>query len=875
MTAADELTPLFKQYWEIKNQYPDVLLLFRLGDFYEMFGADAETASPILQITLTARERGGGERIPMCGVPHHAAERYVARLVAAGHRVALCEQIEDARFAKGIVRRKVTRMLTPGILLDDSMLQASSNNYLVSLELRGQGGLNAVGLSACDVSTGEFAVTEFEGPSAARCLAEELARLQPREMIVPDEQRDLLLTAGLRSGGDWVLADPAARRSYQKAHRETLLEHFRVHNLAGFGCDDLVLAQAAGARLLEYLRSREVDVASLLRALYTYSPDCALGLDGAARRNLELVKSAVEGERGRSLLSILDLTCTALGGRLLRRWIENPMVDLASIEQRLDQVEELCDAALLRSDLREKLKPVADLERLASRCAAGRANPRDLGAVRDSLRLLPEVIQLVEQGPPRLAVLAARADLLDDLLDLLDRGLVDEPPTSTRDGGIIREGYETHLDETRQRSRSGKVWIADLETSEREKTGIKSLKVGFNNVFGYYIEVTKPNLAQVPPSYIRKQTVANAERFFTPELKEQEALVLGADERIQEIEARLFGELRDKVGQQIGRLLSVAQLIATLDALCSLAEAAVRNDYVRPVIDAGGVIDIRGGRHPVVERLSSEPFVPNDTLLDLEDNRVLIITGPNMAGKSTYLRQVALIVLMAQAGSFVPASSAVIGVVDRIFTRVGAHDDLSAGQSTFMVEMTETAGILHHATSRSLVILDEVGRGTSTYDGLAIAWAVAEELHATGARTLFATHYHHLNELPKRLPGVKNFRAAVREEGDQVVWLRRIVPGGADRSYGIHVARLAGLPESVIDRAGDVLRELEAQSERGRQAPPKAAVIPARKQKVQLALFEAEEHPVIERLRGLDVGGITPMQALTLLQRLQEETHRK
>jgi DNA mismatch repair protein MutS len=1308
----DQLTPLFKQFWDIKRQYPDVILMFRLGDFFEMFGEDAETAARVLEITLTSRDYVQGERIPMCGVPHHAVDRYVARLIAAGHRVALCDQVEDARYAKGLVKRKVTRVVTPGTVLEDSMLEAKANNYLAAVTAsHAEHEAASFGLALCDVSTGEFAVTEIAGAEAARRLSDELDRLGPRELILPQRLVDAW-EGWLSEGRPWTLTPLKEETFRRKSSRQSLLDHFGVLSLRGFGCEDMELAIEAAGAVLAYLGQRHIEAAQHLRSLTTYSASEFMSLDPTARRNLELTQTMWDGGRSRTLLSVLDTTCTAMGGRLLRKWLEQPLMDPVRINERLDAVEELADSALLRGDLRERLSQVSDLERLASRAATGAATPRDLAALRASLRKIPELRDLVAAcSSVYLSELSERLEPLDELASRLEAALVDEPPISARDGGIIRPGYARQLDDLRTGSAEGKDWIANLEATERERTGIKSLKVGYNSVFGYYIEVTKPNVPLVPPDYHRKQTTANAERYITPELKEREVQILGAEEKIQEMEARLFNELREAVGRDAARILATAAAMAEVDVLAGYAETGVRNDYVRPGVDAGEVIQIFNGRHPVVERLGEEPFIPNDALLDNVENRLLIITGPNMAGKcvagdtlvftdrglapivelmpplagtgvftemscrvqgldgestathfyvggrqntikvitrlgfeiegtsehrvwarfpdgsegwkrlgelvvedvvaierhanlwgsetriarsaitgealparvrrydlpdhlspdlaylmgllvgdgsltythafvlstadefiadefrrivrqvfgyeagcksngkdyfvtscqlrrfleeldlgyaqahekrvpgtilqapreiviaflqglfdtdghannryggvqlataspelarqvqllllnlgivssrhckqtarrpcymvsaygadaisfhrqvgfrlprkreraafasevrmpniggiphlagtlkavqerivatagkpvalkhnkginsifytyipsqrnisyskldelltycsqngvacpelqalqtrkyfydrvstlgtgnaevfdlsvetdhayvaggfvshnSTYLRQVALTVLMAQAGCFVPADGARIGVVDRIFTRVGAHDDLASGQSTFMVEMNETASILNNVTGRSLVILDEIGRGTSTYDGLSIAWAVAEHLQQVGAKTLFATHYHHLNDLAERLPGVKNYRAAVKEDGHHIVWLRKIVPGGTDRSYGIQVARLAGLPEPVIVRAREVLQDLEAGDSGVNGGLPAAATqISEKGQRVQLNLFEAAESPVLEELKKLDLGAMTPIEALTVLYQLQK-----
>jgi len=870
--AKDRETPLFRQYWQIKKQHPDVLLLFRLGDFYELFFEDAEIAAPLLEVTLTSRPGGGGdgERIPMCGVPYHAIERYLARLIKAGKRAALCDQIEDPRLAKGLVRRKVTRVVTPGTVLEDALLDARSNNYLVALAARTVGLVDAeFGLAVCDVSTGEFLVTELLGESGQARLLEELERLSPAEVLLPEGaagQAEEMLS----EGRSWTLTPIEAEAFPRQTPKEALQQHFGVASLRGYGVEEMPLAIEAAALLLNYVKGRHLQALGHIRGLAAYSTDEFMGLDATARRNLELTQGLWEGGRGRSLLGVLDHTVTAMGSRLLRRWLERPLLEAAGINARLDAVEELAGGALHRGELRELLHQVSDLERLASRAATGHASPRDLAALRRSLEVLPALRESAAEGEAALLrQLATRLESLEDVAALIAGALVDEPPAQARDGGMIRAGHSSELDALRTSSSESKEWIARLEVTERERTGIASLKVGFNNVFGYYLEVTKANLDSVPEEYQRKQTLANAERYITPALKEREAMVLGAEEKITALEQRLFVELREQVGAAAPRVLAVAAAVSEVDALAGLAEAAVRNDYCRPTVSDGPGIWIRNGRHPVVEKLGEGPFIPNDCRLDDGEQRVLIITGPNMAGKSTYLRQVALIVIMAQMGGMVPADEAEIGVVDRLFTRVGAHDDLASGQSTFMVEMHETAVILNHATERSLVILDEIGRGTSTYDGLSIAWAVTEGLHDLGAKTLFATHYHHLNDLAERLEGVQNFRVAVKEDGHEIVWLRKIVPGGTDRSYGIQVARLAGLPPAVIERAGEILAELEEGQRDGGPAPETR--IRTEKQELQLTLFELANHPAVAALRELDVAAMSPLEALNALDRLQKQ----
>jgi DNA mismatch repair protein MutS len=886
---AENLTPMFRQYRGIKRQYPDVILFFRLGDFYEMFEEDAQIASRELDLVLTGRgDASKGERIPMCGVPHHALDRYVARLIAKGYRVAICDQTEDPALAKQVVRREVTRVVTPGTVVEDAMLDAKANNYLVSVAFRGSATNDprpttnddrstpdtrpeGIGLAVSDLSTGEFAVTEFVGAEAWRVAGEELARLAPAELLVGEEAVEWgrALTNGATAAVTPLKAETFSRRGA----REALLRHFGVQSLDGFGCEGMPLAIEAAAGLLAYLRETKLPGLEHIRAIATYSTSGFMALDVTARRNLELTQTMWEGGRSRTLLSVVDATATAMGGRLLKRWLERPLLDVASINARLDAVAELHRSALLRGEVRDCLGKVSDLERLVSRCATGTANARDLVAVRNSLMAIPPLSQaLADVTAARLCEVRERLDPIADLVDLVSRAIVEEPPIALKDGGLIRDGYHEQLDRLRTESREGKAWIANLEATERELTGIKSLKVGYNDVFKYYIEVTKPNVAYVDEKrYIRRQTTTNAERYITTELKEKESIILGAEKKMVDLEYRLFTEVRDAVGRAASRVLATAAAVGEVDVLAGFAETAARHGYTRPLVDNGTILHIRNGRHPVVERVGEEPFIPNDVLMDDGENRLLVITGPNMSGKSTSLRQVALITILAQAGSMIPADGAQIGVVDRIFTRVGAHDDLASGQSTFMVEMNETANILNNATSRSLVILDEIGRGTSTYDGLSIAWAVAEYLQRLGPKTLFATHYHHLNDLAERLPGVKNYRVAVREDGHRIVWLRKMVPGGTDKSYGIQVARLAGVPDAVLTRAHEILEELERGGRNGGGVPDAGVKVSSRTERLQLTLFEAEEHPALDTLRRLDVTTMTPIEALTTLAELQKK----
>ena len=871
----DKLTPMLTQYRAIKREHEDVILLFRLGDFYEMFGEDARLAAQVLDLVLTSREMGKGRRVPMCGIPYHAADRYLAKLLAAGHKAAICEQVEDPKTAKGLVKREVIRILTPGTVVEEHLLEERASNYLVSVaQAEGRWGL-----AAADSSTGEFAVTEFGGPDMWGELCEEISRLHPAELLAPEgsEQGEALGAIARAEAATLTTCAPDALGSYSAG--EFLRRHFGVASLRGFGCEEMPAAIEAAAAVIAYLRRAHKSGLEQLRSLRTYAREQFMVVDATTRRNLELLASLRDGSRQNTLLSVLDRTLTPMGARLLRQWITAPLLEAREIEERLDRVQAWHEEAVLRARVRDQLKEIRDLERLVGRAATATATGRDLAGLRDSLARLPELAAaLASSGRPALSSSVAGFDPVSELHDLLARSLEDSPPLAVRDGGSIRAGYSSELDELREARTHGKEWIAGLQERERAATGIRSLRVSYNQVFGYYIEVTRPNLHLVPSDYQRRQTTANAERFVTPELKEWESKVLGAEERILALEQELLAGLRAKAAEEAARVQRAAQVVAEADVLAGLAEVAARNRYVRPVITEDDRIEIRGGRHPVVElALQEERFVPNDAHLDCSENQVLIITGPNMAGKSTYLRQVALIVLMAQMGSFVPAASASIGLVDRIFTRVGASDDLATGQSTFMTEMTETANILHHATRRSLIMLDEIGRGTSTFDGLSLAWSVAEHIHNAphlGSRTLFATHYHHLNELADSLPRVRNYRVAVKEKGDQVIFLRQIVPGGTDRSYGIQVARLAGLPAEVLERAKQILWSLEQRDHvtggNGRGVP----VAARRPHADQLALFAGAPDPIVEELRRVDLDHLTPIEALNRLadlKRLAEE----
>ncbi|MGC9003558.1 MAG: DNA mismatch repair protein MutS [bacterium] len=852
----DNLTPLFRQYNSIKSQYPDVILMFRLGDFYEMFGKDAEIASKELDIVLTSREAGKGKRIPMCGVPYHAVERYIARLLSRGYKVAICEQMEDPAKAKGLVKRAVTRIVTPGTVVEESMLEARRSSFLAAVAKEGE----EFGLAIADVSTGELVCTNLK---EERLLWEELQRVSPAELLLLPGEEELGKNIPSGTTITYLEDNPFLIQS----PRQILLEHFQVSSLRGFGIEEYPLAQQACAMILSYLRKTQLASLRHINSISIYFPQQFMLVDSVARRTLEITES-LDGSRERSLLGILDLTLTPMGSRLLRKWMEQPLISKEEIESRLDAVEELFNQGRLRSWLREGLKSIGDLERIVGRCATGVASPKDLLILKKGLGSVSAISpHLMEVKSELLGEIRERLNPLPDLYSLLDRALRDDAPSTLREGGIIKEGFSKELDELRKASAQGKEWIAQMENKERLRTGIKSLKIGYNAVFGYYIEVTKPNLHLVPKDYIRKQTLVNAERFITEPLKELEAKVLGAEERMAELEYEIFVSLREEVTRRADEVLQVARAVAELDVLQSLAEVAVRYNYTRPIIDEGDEIIIKDGRHPVVERfMEAGRFVPNDVELNCRDKRLLIITGPNMAGKSTYLRQVALIVLMAQMGSFIPARYGKIGLVDRIFTRIGARDDLSSGQSTFMVEMNEVANILNNATPRSLIVLDEVGRGTSTFDGLSIAWAVAEYIlsEKIGARTLFATHYHQLNKLARDSEGVKNLKADVKEEKGNIVFLYKIRPGATDKSYGIQVASLAGVPKEVLERAKEILEDLE------KNEHPFYRRIPTRQQKLQLSLFELE-HPVLEELKKLDLTTLTPIEALNKLKELQDK----
>jgi len=873
------LTPMMQQYMTIKEQYKDCILFYRLGDFYEMFYDDALTASRELEITLTGKNCGQEERAPMCGVPYHAVDVYLNKLVAKGYKVAICEQAEDPKQAKGIVKREVIRIVTPGTNLSQQALDEGRNNYLMCLVYDN----NQFGLAITDISTGDFYTTEV---ATLKELYDEIHRFSPSEIICNDSF--YMSGANLDDFKDRLHVSVSTLDTWymdEAVSIQKIKEHFKVASLDGLGLTDFPSGTLAVGALLLYLYETQKNTLDNLTKITPYRSGGYMIIDSATNRNLELIETLREKQKKGSLLWVLDKTKTAMGARLMRSWIEQPLIEKKKITARQDAVEELYNDMITREEIREYLNAVYDLERLVTRISYRTANPRDLIAFKTSLGMIPPIKQLLSQAKcAELKEIDEHMDCLEDIYALIEKSIQEDPPIIIREGGIIKEGYNEDVDKFRLSRTEGKKWLAELEAREKDKTGIKNLRVRYNKVFGYYLEVTNSYKDLVPEDWTRKQTLANAERYITPELKELEDMILGAEDKLAALEYDLYCEVRDSIGEQIVRIQETAKAIAHLDVLASLACVAQSNDYVRPSINTRGVIDIQGGRHPVVEKMNNnQMFIDNDTYLDNKNHRISIITGPNMAGKSTYMRQSALIVLMAQIGSFVPAKSANIGIVDRIFTRVGASDDLASGQSTFMVEMTEVANILRNATSRSLLILDEIGRGTSTFDGLSIAWAVVEHISnpkLLGAKTLFATHYHELTELEGKLDSVNNYCIAVREQGDDIIFLRKIIRGGADKSYGIQVARLAGVPDSVIDRAKEIASWLEetdvtdkAKNLQVRTSAKKKEVVKeAAPVEKQMSLFDIypSDHPVLKELAGLDVSNMTPIQALNTLYELQK-----
>ncbi|MAU09281.1 MAG: DNA mismatch repair protein MutS [Anaerolineaceae bacterium] len=870
-----KVTPARRQYLEIKAQYPNCLLFYRMGDFYEMFDEDAVVAARELDITLTSRKTNPKSNpIPMAGVPYHAVENYVARLIEKGYHVAVCDQVSEPN-GRGIVDREVTRVITPGTVIEPELLAEDQANYLLCIVPDGNaesGEWQRAGVAYVDVSTGEFAATQLQGDNAGVLVLEELARLNPREIIMPESwaSRGVSLPEGmhLTPVDDWV-------SDYRTAD-ETLRMHFGVSTLEGFGLGEQPYAVCAAGAALHYLRTTQMNSLAQITTIRSYSTASFMVLDPFTRRNLEITQTIRSGKTRGSVLGVLDRTVTSMGARLLRTWITQPLLELRRLTARLDAVEALTSDEVLRQELVETLGQIADIERLINRLLISKAGPRDLIGLRESLAAIPQLVDLL-QGMPALAALLERLDPCDEIYELIINALTDEPPATLNNIGIIRPGYSETLDDILESTRHARDWIANLEAHERRRTGIATIKVGYNKVHGYYIEVTKANTDSVPDDYIRRQTLVNAERYITPELKEYETLVLNAEEEILQTERRIFEEVCQSIAEQSGRLLRTARAIAHLDAFLSLATVAVREGYIRPTLTEDSTLTVQGGRHPVVEKLldSGTRYVANETHFDTE-SRIHIITGPNMSGKSTYIRQVAIITLMAQIGSFVPADEATIGLVDRIFARIGAQDEIHAGQSTFMVEMVETARLLTGSSQKSLVILDEIGRGTSTYDGLAIARAVIEYIHNNprlGCRTLFATHYHELTELPNILPRCRNYNVAVAEQGEDIVFLHRVVPGGADQSYGVHVAQLAGMPKPVVDRARELLAQLEAEGSDftlSSSQPEAKSETPQ-----QLSFFAPKANPALEALRQIEVDHLSPLEALTKLyelKRLIDET---
>lgn len=849
-----KLTPMMQQYMAVKNKYKDCLIFFRLGDFYELFFDDALVASRVLGITLTKRDCGMKEKAPMCGVPYHAADNYLRKLIKQDFKVAICEQLSDPKESKGIVERDVIRVVTPGTVIEDVLLEDKENNFILSICFSNEN----VGLAFADVSTGDFFIEEIDGDEISAQLSSELFRIAPREIIINDENFLKKPQYAFLNDRNKYFLSPYHKWAYvYETAYKALLRHFKVLSLEGYGCENYNSGVCAAGALIEYLSDTQKNNMAHMNTITPYELNRYMALDEHTRRNLELTKTIMNGSKKGSLLSVLDKTQTSMGGRLLHRWLEQPLQSKTEIDERLNAVNELYDDLIKRDELTALLNEVYDIERITSKIAYGTIHPKDCIMLKNSLKVLPSLKELMRSTKSSmLAECYQNLDTIDDINELLENAIEDEPPTAIKDGGIIKLGYNAEVDELKDAAVNGRRWIAKLEATEREETGIKNLKIGYNKVFGYYIEVTKSYYDQVPYRYTRKQTLANAERYITDELKELENTILNAEDKLIKLEYDLYVQIKEKLNDQINRIKGTAKIIAQVDALTALANTAADNGYTRPQINEDGIIDIKAGKHPTVEK--GITFVPNDTLMDCDDNRFIIITGPNMAGKSTYMRQVALITLMAHIGSFVPATYANIGVVDRIFTRVGASDNISSGESTFMVEMNEVANILNNATDKSLVILDEVGRGTSTYDGLSIAWAITEYIadkELIGAKTLFATHYHELSELEGKIDGLVNYMVEVKEVGDDVVFLHKILRGSVDRSFGIHVAGLAGIPPRVLARANQILTEIE--SEKTGSITPN----------MNIKSVDTDEKyaPIINGILSLDINKMTPISALNYL----------
>ena len=866
-----EFSPMMQHYLETKKQYKDCVLFYRLGDFYEMFFEDAEIVSRELELTLTGKDCGQEKRAPMSGIPYHAADSYIAKLIEKGYKVAICEQVEDPKQAKGIVKREVIRVVTPGTVIESNLLEEKKNNYIMAIYKSGL----YFGISVCDISTGEFLATQIVEHNNFARLLDEISRYSPAEIIVSDMMFNSKTEIEKIKERFETYISKESEESFDGEY-ELLSGMYNIiddKNEKIKNLSDKKLAIYAINALLKYLEDTQKTSLDHINTIKIYNTTRYMALDINARRNLEITEKMRDKSKKGTLLWVLDKTSTSMGGRLLRRWLNDPLIDRKEINDRLDAVEELKDSIILRGDVVEALKKVYDIERLAGKISYGNANGRDMISLKNSVKQLPEIKKVLSTtGAGLLKEIYENIDTLDDIYEIIEKSIVDEPPIGVKDGGIIKIGYDPEIDKLKLATTEGKKWILELEAKEREQTGIKGLKVGFNKVFGYFIEVTKSNLSMVPDRYVRKQTLTNCERYITEELKNLENQILGAEERVVTLEYNAFCEVRSSIEKQIQRIQKTATLVSTLDVLVSFATVAEDMNYVKPEVDNGGVIDIKEGRHPVIEKMiSNSNFVPNDTYLDEEGNRLAIITGPNMAGKSTYMRQVALITLMAQVGSFVPASYAKIGVVDKIFTRVGASDDLSMGQSTFMVEMMEVATILKEATKNSLVILDEIGRGTSTYDGLSIAWAVAEfiaDKEKCGAKTLFATHYHELTELENKVEGVKNYSIAVKEKGEDIIFLRKIVDGGTDESYGVHVARLAGVPQVVTKKANEILQSLERRNVLNNKTIEQT---PKKESADQINMYNYKIAEVAHEIDRIDFNQLTPIDALNTLVKIKEK----
>lgn len=864
-------TPMMEQYLEIKSKYKDCLLFFRLGDFYELFFDDAKTASKELGLTLTGKSCGAPERAPMCGVPFHSADSYTAKLISKGYKVAICEQTENPKYTKSLVKRDVIRVITPGTVLDDKSLDEGKNNYIMCICFDNEG----IGAAVCDVTTGEFLTSELEGDENNNII-DEIAKYSPSQIITNAENNVTEAVYGIfdikcEKYYDWAFTGDNAELK--------ICNHLGLHNLSGLGLEDKPLSVRSSGALLEYLYETQKSELSNIRSIRYYSDSSFMILDISSRKNLELTSTIRDKSKKGSLLWVLDKTKTAAGARLLRRWLEQPLIDVSEIEKRQDGVEAFRNNVIDREELREYLNTIHDIERIMGKVVYMSANAKDLNSLKNSFKNLPHIKSLLGGfASEYVNSLGKELDLLSDIYSLLDEAISEDAPFSLREGGLIKKGYDEEIDRLNEAKEKGSQWVAKLEANEREKTGIKNLRIKFNKVFGYFIEVTNSYRDMVPDRYIRKQTLTGAERYITSELKEIEETILGVEEKVVDLEYNVFCSVRNKVSAEINRIQKTADILSLTDVLCSLGEAADKNNYCRPVVNDGDIIDIQGGRHPVVELTGKEAFIPNDTLTDCDENRLLIITGPNMAGKSTYMRQTALLVVMAQIGSFIPASRATIGVCDRIFTRVGASDDLATGQSTFMIEMSEVANILNNATKKSLLILDEIGRGTSTYDGLSIAWAVLEYIadkKTIGARTLFATHYHELTDLEDKIEGVKNYCIAVEEQGENVIFLRKIIRGGTDKSYGIHVARLAGVPDSVIKRTEGILENLIDKSGISVDFPTDMPQYDSEPGKPLMLKFEENRAAaVIKMLSDLDINSLTPLEAMSILYDLKTKAEK-